>query len=67
MNRSSTPDTIELELKLGLRDCDPLGVSDALYAVLGRTIPRHKDLLQNVYFDHEEYCIEPASQFARVR
>ena len=53
MNRSSTPDTIELELKLGLRGCDPLRVSDALYAVLGRTIPGHKDLLQNVYFDHE--------------
>ena len=45
MNRSSTPDTIELELKLGLRDCDPLRVSDALNAVLGRTIPGRKDLL----------------------
>ncbi|MDA8705283.1 hypothetical protein N9M22_04425, partial [Litoricolaceae bacterium] len=24
MNRESTPDTIERELKLGLRDCDPI-------------------------------------------
>ena len=53
MNRASTPDTIELELKLGLRDCDPSRVSDALYFVLGRVIPRQTDMLQNVYFDHK--------------
>ena len=52
MNRASTPDTIELELKLGLRDCDPSRVSDALYSVLGRVIPRHTAVLQNVYFDY---------------
>ena len=53
MNRASTPDTIELELKLGLRDCDPSRVSDALYFVLGRVIPRQTDMLQNAYFDHK--------------
>ena len=53
MNRVSTPDTIELELKLGLRDCDPSKVSDALYCVLGRVIPRRTNLLQNLYFDHK--------------
>ena len=53
MNRASTPDTIELELKLGLRDCDPSRVSDALYSVLGRVIPRHTAVLQNVYFDYK--------------
>ena len=53
MKRASTPDTIELELKLGLRDCDPSRVSDALYSVLGRMIPRHTAVLQNVYFDYK--------------
>ena len=53
MNWASTPDTIELELKLGLRDCDPSRVCDALYSVLGRVIPRQTDMLQNVYFDHK--------------
>ena len=53
MNRASTPDTIELELKLGLRDCDSSRVSDVLYSVLGRVIPRQTDMLQNVYFDHK--------------
>ncbi|MEC8126127.1 MAG: CYTH domain-containing protein [Pseudomonadota bacterium] len=53
MNRASTPDTIELELKLGLRDCGPSRVCDALYSVLGRVIPRQTDMLQNVYFDHK--------------
>ena len=53
MNRASTPDTIELELKLGLRDCDPSRVSDVLYFVLGRVIPRHTAVLQNVYFDYK--------------
>ena len=53
MNRASTPDTIELELKLGLRNCDPSRVSDALSSVLGRVIPRQTNMLQNVYFDHK--------------
>ena len=53
MNRASTPDTIELELKLGLRDCGPSRVCDALYSVLGRVIPRQTDMLQNVYFDYK--------------
>ncbi len=53
MNWAPTPDTIELELKLGLRDCDPSRASDALYSVLGRVIPRQTALLQNVYFDHK--------------
>ena len=51
MNRASTPDTIELELKLGLRDCDPFRVSTVLNSVLGREIPRKTQLLQNTYFD----------------
>ena len=51
MNRASTPDTIELELKLGLRDCDPLRVSHVLATVLGEVIPGQTELLQNVYFD----------------
>ena len=51
MNRASTPDTIELELKLGLRDCDPFRVSNVLNLVLGREIPSKTELLQNTYFD----------------
>ncbi|MEK9670023.1 MAG: CYTH domain-containing protein [Gammaproteobacteria bacterium] len=51
MNRASTPDTIELELKLGLRDCDPFRVSNVLNLVLGREIPSKTELLQNRYFD----------------
>jgi triphosphatase len=52
MNRASTPDTIELELKLGLRDCDPFRVSTELNSVLGREIPSKTELLQNTYFDN---------------
>jgi inorganic triphosphatase YgiF len=51
MNRASTPDTIELELKFGLQDCDPFRVSTALNSVLGREIPSKTELLQNTYFD----------------
>ena len=51
MNRASTPDTIELELKLGLRDCDPSKVSNVLNSVLGREIASKTELLQNIYFD----------------
>ncbi len=51
MNRSSTPDTIELELKLGLRDCDPSRVSKVLHSVLDQAIPSQTELLQNAYFD----------------
>jgi triphosphatase len=51
MNRASTPDTIELELKLGLRDCDPFRISNVLKSVLGQEIPSKTELLQNTYFD----------------
>jgi triphosphatase len=51
MNRASTPDTIEIELKLGLRDCDPFRISNVLKSVLGQEIPSKTELLQNTYFD----------------
>ena len=47
---------------MGLQDCDPFqSLRMRFMQFLGRTIPGHKDLLQNIYFDYEEYCIEPAS------
>lgn len=51
MNRESTPDTIERELKLGLRDCDPISVSSALRDLLGREPTGTTRLLVNRYYD----------------
>ena len=51
MNRESTPDTIERELKLGLRDCDSISVSSALRNLLGREPTGTTRLLVNRYYD----------------
>ena len=51
MNRESTPDTIERELKLGLRDCDPRSVSSVLLALLGRELTGTTRVLVNRYYD----------------
>jgi len=51
MNPESTPDTIELELKIGLRDCNPTRVSTALFEALGQSVNDHTALLSNEYFD----------------
>src|SRR5210317_2624725 len=51
MNRESTPDTIERELKLGLRDCDPRSVSSVLRDLLGRELTGTTQVLVNRYYD----------------
>lgn len=51
MNWESTPDTIEQELKLGLRDCDPRSVSFALRDLLGREFIGETRVLVNRYYD----------------
>ncbi len=51
MNLASTPEAIEVELKLGLRDCGVDQVSIALHDLLHREIRAQTDTLKNAYYD----------------
>lgn len=51
MNLASTPETIELELKFGLRECGVDRVSLALKDLLQRDIHAQTDTLKNTYYD----------------
>ncbi len=51
MNRASTPETIELELKFGLRDCGIDRISLVLKDVLQHNIHARTDTLKNAYYD----------------
>ena len=53
MNLASTPETIELELKFGLRECGVDRVSLALKDLLQRDIHAQPDTLKNTYYDHQ--------------
>ena len=58
MNLGSTPETIELELKLGVRNCDVSAVNLALTSVLKRVTDMSTASLNNFYFDHEGRLLE---------
>ena len=53
MNLASTPETIELELKFGLRECGVDRVSLALKDFLQRDIHAQTDTLENTYYDYQ--------------
>jgi inorganic triphosphatase YgiF len=53
MNLASTPETIELELKFGLRECGVDQVSLALKDLLQRDIHAQPDTLKNTYYDYQ--------------
>ena len=58
MNLGSTPETIELELKLGVRNCDVSAVSLALSSVLKRVTDKSTAVLDNFYFDRAGQLLE---------
>ena len=53
MNLASTPETIELELKFGLRDCGIDRVSLVLKDLLQYDIHAQPDTLKNAYYDYQ--------------
>ena len=53
MNPASTPETIELELKFGLRDCGIDRISLVLKDLLQYDIHAQTDTLENAYYDYQ--------------
>ena len=53
MNLVSTPETIEIELKFGLRDCGVNRISLALEHLLQRDIGAQTGTLKNSYYDYQ--------------
>ena len=53
MNPASTPETIELELKFGLRDCGIDRIPLVLKDLLRYDILAQPDTLKNAYYDYQ--------------
>ena len=53
MNPASTPETIELELKFGLRDCGIDRISLVLKDLLQYDILAQTVTLENAYYDYQ--------------
>ena len=58
MNLVSTPETIEIELKFGLRDCGVNRISLALEHLLQRDIGAQTGTLKNSYYDYQSVLHE---------
>ncbi len=58
MNLTSTPETIELELKFGLRDCGIDRISLVLTDLLQHDIHARTDTLKNAYYDYQGVLYE---------